>query len=139
MTERIRLTITVPAEAHQVFQHMAAVAGQPLGRVMGDWLADTADAATLITAKVAEAKEAPKRVMRELQAMSRGLVAEVDTLADDLRSNGWARKRTEERAVEVGAQRLTRTSGPSVPPAPSSNTGLKSPQKAVKKGRKNGI
>ena len=129
MTERIRLTITVPSETHQVFQNMSIAAGQPLGRVMGDWLADTADAAGQITTMILHAKQAPKRVMRELQTMSRGLVHDVDALTDELRSTGWKPKdQTRASTAETSANRS---------PAPSSNTGLKSPPTTLRKGRKN--
>lgn len=124
--DRVRMTITVPAATHAVFQQMADVSGLSLGRVMGDWLADTADGAVLITQKLVEAKQAPKRVMREMQVMSRQLVREVDELTDELRSSGW-KSGADVRAAQAAPGSV----------APSSNTGLKSPPSKAKKGKTN--
>ena len=74
MTERIRTTISLTPEAYEVFKRMAAATNMSVSRAMGDWLTDTADAAMMITTKMEEAKSAPVRVMRELQAMVAGIV-----------------------------------------------------------------
>lgn len=120
MTDRIRTTISLPPEAYEVFKRMADAANMSVSRTMGDWLTDTADAATMITTKMEEAKSAPVRVMRELQAMVAGMSSEVDSIADMVR---------EERRLERGvhhAQRGVRRDPVVVPP--SSNTGGKSPK-----------
>lgn len=131
MTDRIRLTITVPAETHAVFQRMADVSGQSLGRVMGDWLADTAEGAQIVVKKLQEAREAPKLVMREFRAMAVGLVEEIDaTHAELQRDNSWYAGRAEGAASPPPAGRRTGRT------APSSNTGLKSPHRAGAKGAK---
>lgn len=44
MSDRIRLTISVEPEVHAIFSKMAEASGMSLGKCMGDWLADTAEA-----------------------------------------------------------------------------------------------
>ena len=85
MSERIRLTITVTPEVHEVFSRMAEAGGMSLGKCMGEWLADTIDGAQFVAQKMQEARKAPRTVMRELQAFSRGLVDEMDDAAEKLR------------------------------------------------------
>lgn len=132
MTERIRTTISLTPEAYEVFKRMAEAANMSVSRAMGDWLTDTADAAMMITAKMEEAKSAPVRVMRELQAMVAGMTKEVDDITEVVRE-----KRRAERGVRH-AQRGAVADSASVPP--SSNTGGKSPKppapKVVKGARK---
>jgi hypothetical protein len=132
MTDRIRTTISVEPETYEVFKRMAEAANMSVSRAMGDWLTDTADAAMMITAKMEEAKSAPVRVMRELQAMVAGMSKEVDEITEVVRE-----KRREERGVRPRASGGVRPAPPALPP--SSNTGGKSPKpsapKAVK-GRK---
>lgn len=129
MTERIRTTISVDPEVYEIFKRMAAAANQSVSRTMGDWLTDTADAATMITTKMEEAKSAPVRVMRELQAMVAGMGKEVDEIAEVVRE-----KRREERGVRPRASGGVRLAPPAVPP--SSNTGGKSPKTPTPKAGK---
>jgi len=118
MTDRIRLTITVTPEVHEVFSRMADAAGLSLGRCMGDWLGDTIDGAQFVAAKMEEARKAPKTVMREMQAMSRGLTAEVDSVMEGMRAAGAGKR---------SAAHVARSS------PPSSNTGGKVPRKGAGK------
>jgi hypothetical protein len=119
MSDRIRLTITVSPEVHEVFSRMAEASGLSLGRTMGDWLADTVEGAQFVAQKMEEAKKQPRLVMRELQAMIHGTAQEVDTVMDDLRK-GRAAGAT--RAAGVGGR----------PSPPSSNTGGKVPRGGAK-------
>ena len=117
-TERIRTTISIAPEAYEIFKRMAMASNTSVSRAMGDWLTDTADAATMITLKMEEAKSAPARVMRELQAMVSGMALEVDTIAHDFR----------EKAAQERQVRHAQRGVPVVPASPpSSNTGGKSP------------
>jgi hypothetical protein len=84
MSDRIRLTISVEPEVHAIFSKMAEASGMSLGKCMGDWLADTAEGAQFVAMKMEEARKAPKTVMREFQAMARGLVEEVDAQVDKI-------------------------------------------------------
>ena len=115
MSERIRLTITVTPEVHEVFSRMAAAAGISLGKCMGEWLGDTIDGAQFVAQKMEEAKKAPRLVMREMQAFSRGLLDEVNATAEEIARP--SRKRSAARPAD---------SSP-----PSSNTGGKSPRKTL--------
>jgi len=88
MTERVRLTITVTPEVHEVFSRMADASGVSLGRTMGDWLADTIDGAQFVAQKMVEAKAQPAVLMREMQAMARGLLVETNSVAELVRRSG---------------------------------------------------
>jgi hypothetical protein len=121
---RIRTTISITPEAHAVFKRMAEAANMSTSKAMGEWLADTSDAAEMIVLKMEEAKKAPLKVMREMQSMLAGLS---DTVND---ANVQIREiRKGRRSIA-----LATASGPSASKAPSSNTGLKSPPHAKKRG-----
>ena len=118
MSERIRLTITVTPEVRDVFARMADTAGMSLGKCMGEWLGDTIEGAQFVAQKMEDARKAPRVVMREMQAFSRGLVDEVDRHAAEMRQErpGTDAKR-QAQASRVAA----------IPP--SSHTGGKPPSK----------
>lgn len=118
MSDRIRLTITVTAEVRDVFARMAEAGGMSLGKCMGEWLCDTIDGAQFVAQKMEDARKAPRVVMREMQALSRGLVEELDLYASEMRngSAGTDAKRQPESSRAA-----------SIPP--SSNTGGKPPRK----------
>lgn len=116
MSDRIRLTISVTPEVHEVFSRMAEASGMSLGKCMGDWLADTAEGAQFVALKMQEARKAPKTVMREFQSLARGLVDAVDEAAEGLRSG-----QREGRSAHLTV------AGVLAPP--SSNTGGKVPGK----------
>ena len=115
--ERIRLTVTITPEVHEIFSRMAETMGVSLGRCIGDWLSDTAEGAQFVAHKMVEARKAPMTVMRELQAYARGAVVLADETAEEFR-----RKRAADRAP-----RGTATAPASARP-PSSNTGGKVPR-----------
>lgn len=85
MSERVRLTISVSPEVHEVFSRMATASGSSLGKTMGDWLQDTMEGAQFVAMKMEEARKAPMTVMREFQSYAKGAKDEVDRLTDDLR------------------------------------------------------
>lgn len=100
-----------------------------LGKCMGDWLADTAEGAQFVSMKMEEARRAPKTVMREFQAMARGLVEEVDSVVETMRKKSLV----DSRATD--AQHRRAAGAKALPP--SSNTGGKVPQENPKRpGRK---
>ena len=117
--ERIRLTISVTPEVHEVFSRIAEAGGMSLGKCMGEWLTDTIDGAQFVALKMQEARKAPRVVMREMQAFARGLVSEVDEVASSLRSG----------LPRTGASQAP--AGQTVPSPPSSNTGGKLPGKTL--------
>ena len=124
MSERIRLTISVTPEVHAVFTRMSEVGGISLGKCMGEWLADTIDGAQFVAQKMEDARKAPRVVMREMQALSRGIVDEVDEIARQVR--GGLQVPDAQRQAPAGR----RASSP-----PSSNTGGKVPPTNPKKTR----
>lgn len=131
---RIRTTISVDREVHDIFVAMAKAGGMSVSRCMGEWLADTADGAQFVAQKMMAARQAPMEVMREMQAMSAGLTETVDKVMSDMRAAKMpAQRRPLQRAPASGGRGL----------APSSLTGLKSPNiptkpplKASRKGAK---
>lgn len=129
MSERLRTTISLSPEAHEVFKRMADAGNMSISRCMGDWLADTLDAAEMITLKMEEAKRAPMLAVREMRAMVAGMV-----LTDDV---AQVRRRSQPDLTAAGA-RTDRAGGAGVPP--SSNTGVLSPslptKSAVKRSAK---
>jgi len=105
-----------------VYRHMAHSAGISLSRCLGEWLADTADAAQLVAAKMLEAKRAPVRVMQEMQAMLHGAHEEAGQVLGQLRRKGV-------KPVAMAAPPTARPA--SIPP--SSNTGGYSPSQGRRK------
>ena len=113
MTDRVRTTVSVDPAVLEVFRGMAEAAGISVSRCLGDWLADTVDSAQLVATKMQEARRAPVTVMREVQAMLHGAHGEATNVLEMLRAQGVRPEVPEARR----------------PPAPSSNTGLKSSRK----------
>jgi hypothetical protein len=131
MSDRIRTTISVSPEVHDIFKRMAEAGGMSVSRCMGDWLADTAEGAELIATKMAEARRAPMAVMREMQAMVAGLADTVDMDMQKVRKMAAAgmREATGPKGTERSAAR-PRASAALTPP--SSNTGVLVPPRAPK-------
>lgn len=123
MTDRIRLTVSITPETHEVFSSMAEAAGISLGRCIGDWLADTSEGAVLVSQQMQRARRAPVTVMREMQAALHGAHGEATALLDDFRAG---------RAPGTAARSAAVPGGP----APSGNTGRKSPGRGAPRGRK---
>lgn len=127
MTDRIRTTISVSPEVHDIFKRMAEAGGMSVSRCMGDWLADTAEGAELIAQKMAEARRAPMAVMREMQALVAGMAETVDMDMEKVRQMTTAGVRAAARPAASGALR-----------PPSSNTGVLVPPRAPKTARSTG-
>ena len=122
MSDRIRLTITVTPEVRDVFSRMAEAGGMSLGKCMGEWLGDTIDGAQFVAQKMEDARKAPRVVMREMQAFSRGLLHEVDVVSAQVRSG----------QPVPDAKRQPRSGGSGALRPPSSNTGGKVPRGGAK-------
>jgi hypothetical protein len=84
----IRLTITVEPHVHQVFQRFAKASGMSLGKLMGEWLGDTVEAAEFTAIKVEQARSAPAAAMREMHAYALGMVDETSQLMSQIRAKG---------------------------------------------------
>ena len=65
-TDRIRTTVSIPADVYQVFVDMAKTQRVSVGRCIGDWLGETAEGAQFVTHKMAQIRSAPAEVMRDL-------------------------------------------------------------------------
>lgn len=132
-TERIRTTISVDKEVHQIFVQMAEAGGMSVSRCMGEWLADTAEGAQFVAMKMQQAKQSPKLVMRELQAAANGAVEEMGNMIAEFNTT-----QLRKAAQPSHPQRDLREDAKAVPPsrsrskAPSSNTGLNSPKNLKK-------
>jgi hypothetical protein len=72
--DRIRLTITVTPHVHATFAKLADAENISLGKAMGNWLGDTADASAMMAKAMEDAKGKPREVLRRLQALSMGVV-----------------------------------------------------------------
>lgn len=79
-TENIRLTISVSPEVHATFQRLSKAGNMSLSKAMGEWLADTVEAADFMASKMEQARAAPKIAMREMHAYALGLVDETSDL-----------------------------------------------------------
>jgi hypothetical protein len=69
-TERIRTTISLSPEVHEIFKRMAESAGLSVSRCMGDWLKDTADGAQLVAMKMHEARNSSLDAMRQVHEIA---------------------------------------------------------------------
>jgi hypothetical protein len=125
----IRLTITVSPEVHDTFQRMAKAGGMSLSRCMGDWLADTVEAAAFTAQKMEEARAAPRLVAREIHSYALGLVDETTDFLESVRKG----RRPAASAHGKRSATADREAADSFPP--SCNTGGKVPPSKGKGGR----
>lgn len=130
--DRIRTTISLDPEVHAIFVTMSEASGTSVSRCMGDWLADTAEGAQFVASKMQEARRAPKTVMREMQAMARGLVDEVNDQVHVIRQKSLQ----DTRPPQAQLRRTGVRKGLGVVEPPSSPTGVKSPGSGKSQGRK---
>ncbi len=119
MSTRFRTTISITPEAHEIFKRMAEAGNMSVSRAMGEWLSDTSDAAEMIVLKMEEAKKAPLKVMRELQAVLAGMNVSVEQ--DIVKVQSLKKQRS--ASAQGGSSKTA-------PFPPSSNTGGKSPTRA---------
>jgi len=83
-TER-RLTIPVSLEVYETFARIAKAGKMPIGRAMGEWLADTNEAASFMAEKMEQARAAPALVARELHSYALGLTDMTSELMASMR------------------------------------------------------
>jgi hypothetical protein len=121
MSDRIRTTISLPQNVHEIFKNMADASGVSLSRCMGDWLAETADGAQHVSLQLMRAREASFKGIRELHTSLKNAESMNKITSDSLAST------SDRRAAPVGRGALG---------TPYSNTGLKSPAAAKKGGSK---
>lgn len=127
--KEIRLTIPVSVDVHEAFTRISKAGRVPVGRAMGEWLADTLEAAQFMADKMEQARTAPKLVARELHSYALGLTDMTQDLLETVRKRPAS---AGERATQEPSQAAPgASSGPLTPP--SSNTGGKVPVKGKKK------
>lgn len=78
----LRVSVPVTAEVLAIFKRLGKAGGMSTGRSMGDWLADTVDAAELMASTMERARAAPKIVTAELHAMMLGMADQTKELMD---------------------------------------------------------
>lgn len=123
--ERIRLTISVSPEVHETFTRMAEAGSMSVSRAMGDWLADTLDAAEHMTNLMQKARAAPRVVAREMHAYALGLADETASVLSKMREKG------PQRGASIAPEAAPRGGVP-----PSGNTGGKVPSEKRNRGGK---
>lgn len=123
----VRLTIPVSVEVHEVFTRIAKAGNTPTGRAMGEWLADTLDAAEFMAQKMEQARSAPSLVARELHSYALGLSDMTTGLMDELRKGAGATKAGAGAPAPFGLKKTT---------TPSSNTGGELPEAKKRNKRK---
>lgn len=125
---RVRVTVPVTPEVLDAFQKIAAATGISTGRAMGDWLADTLDAAQFMGETVRKAREAPRVVAQELHAYALGLGDMTADLLEDVRQKA----RDGRLPGDAGAP----TSGRTARDTPPSNTGVNRPARPTGRGKR---
>jgi hypothetical protein len=153
-TDRVRTTISLPPEIHAVFKRMSDASGISVSRCMGDWLADTGDAAEMITTQLEKARRSPMQALREMRALVAGLgdaVIETDDMLGSLQERERT-ARSEARTARIARTAASRTGddaerrpggggaeGRKARNPPSSNTGVLVPPVPIKsRGGKSG-
>lgn len=91
---KIRTTVPIDEETLEVFHRMAEVMGKSLGSTLGDWLAESRDAAQMVTAALVKAKESPARALRDLQAIAEATQARIGDMQDEMRQGNTPSERT---------------------------------------------
>ena len=119
----VRVTVPVRTDVLETFKRLAAAGSMSTGRAMGDWLADTVEAATFMADKMEQARAAPRIVAREMHAYALGLADETGSLLERVREKG---RQDGTAARRSGAG--TRPGGPADHSPPSCNTGGKVPK-----------
>lgn len=81
----IRVTVPVTPEVQEVFKRLSTVSGVSMGKAMGDWLADTSDAAVAMADLLDKARQQPKLVASQLHGYALGLTDMTSELLEALR------------------------------------------------------
>ena len=132
----VRTTISVDSETLEVFQRLAAVSGKSQSKVMGEWITDTMDAASLMADLMQKARDQPKLVAAELRGYALGL--------SDLTADLLEQVKGQKGVQGADGKRSAAASGTPVPGGvrelfdgltpPVGNTGGKLPRKPKNRG-----
>lgn len=82
----VRTTISVRPEVLEAFKRLCAVTGVSTSKGIGDWLADTVEAAEAMADLVEKARQQPKMVVRQLQGYALGMADMTNDLLEELRT-----------------------------------------------------
>jgi hypothetical protein len=118
-TKRPRISVPVDSDTLAVFQRLGKAGNMSTGGAIAEWLRDTVEAAEFTAAKMEQAREAPRVVIREMHAYALGLSDETGDLMRKLAAKGAA-----DRAASGKRSAPTPTAA-TFPP--SCNTGGKLP------------
>lgn len=118
----VRVTVPVRSDVLETFQRLAKAGSMSTGKAMGEWLADTSDAAQFMAQKMEQARAAPRIVAREMHAYALGLADETGALIERVREKG-----REARHRGAGARDAPGAGSAAPTPSPSCNTGGKVP------------
>ena len=127
----VRVTVPVRSDVLETFQRLAKAGSMSTGKAMGEWLADTSDAAQFMAQKMEQARAAPRIVAREMHAYALGLADETGALIERMREKG---REARQRGATSGAP----GDGATGPTPPSCNTGGIVPPHGGKAGRAGG-
>jgi hypothetical protein len=120
---KFRVSVPVHDSVHDVFKRLAKASGMSTGRAMGEWLADTVEAAEYMAQSVERARAAPRIVTQELHAYALGLADETGQLMRQIAEKGRADRAAARDGTAPAAARTT---------TPPSNTGVTKKKKANK-------
>ena len=84
----VRVTVPVRSDVLETFQRLAKAGSMSTGKAMGEWLADTSDAAQFMAQKMEQARAAPRLVMQEMHAYALGLADETKQVLEQVRKRG---------------------------------------------------
>lgn len=96
----VRVTVPVRSDVLETFQRLAKAGSMSTGKAMGEWLADTSDAAQFMAQKMEQARAAPRIVAREMHAYALGLADETGALIERVREKG---REARQRGATSGA------------------------------------
>ena len=96
----VRVTVPVRSDVLETFQRLAKAGSMSTGKAMGEWLADTSDAAQFMAQKMEQARAAPRIVAREMHAYALGLADETGALIERMREKG---REARQRGATSGA------------------------------------
>ena len=82
----VRTTIAVRPEVLEAFKRLCAVTGVSTSKGIGDWLADTVEAAEAMADLVEKARQQPNMVVRQLQGYALGMADMTNDLLEELRT-----------------------------------------------------
>lgn len=116
----VRVTVPVRSDVLETFQRLAKAGSMSTGKAMGEWLADTSDAAQFMAQKMEQARAAPRIVAREMHAYALGLADETGAIIERMREKG---REARQRGATSGAPGCRGYR----PNPPSCNTGGKVP------------